>query len=180
MDCKNIEGILIDYIEHELKPDEQKQVEEHLSACDNCQKQLNELKQLFANLDQERVLEPDWVSIRKKIHEKTREKKLMLLPYLVPIAVAALVLFFVFRPRNGKEIDLMIPASPSQLVYGSSDRVQEKILAGLVDSVLAYRLQNLNSDLLESADFSSLLDDLSTTEKEALYKNIKEQFGEYL
>ncbi len=179
MECKNIEKLLIDYIEGELSPEVKQKVEEHLSACVICQKQKQEIERVFSVFDQDQVPEPNWLTILNRIKKQAKARRFIYLPYLIPIAAAAILLFFLL-PKNNRELELMITAPPSQLVYYSSENIQEKILAELVDSEVTNRLQTMNSSIIESIDLSQLLDDLSSDEKEKFYESIKKEFAQYL
>ena len=50
MNCNEISDKLSLYIDDELSSEEMKQVEEHLNSCENCQKVLDEYRNLISVL----------------------------------------------------------------------------------------------------------------------------------
>lgn len=59
MDCEQISEHLIDYIDLKLDSDTTEIVKNHISECENCRKEYNELKALFGNIEQKEEIQPD-------------------------------------------------------------------------------------------------------------------------
>ena len=51
MDCKEVKEVLYDVLTHRLKDDELQKVNAHITQCENCQKNLDELRGTLALLD---------------------------------------------------------------------------------------------------------------------------------
>jgi len=69
MNCNEISDKLSLYIDNELSPEEMQQVEEHLNSCENCQKVLDEYKNLISVLQSLPEEEPP-EGYCKRLHEK--------------------------------------------------------------------------------------------------------------
>ncbi|RLD65953.1 MAG: hypothetical protein DRI95_07620, partial [Bacteroidetes bacterium] len=74
MDCKQISENLIDYIDLKLDSDTSKLVDKHISKCENCQKEYNELKTLFGNIEQKEEVQPD-LSLKNNFAKMLAEEK---------------------------------------------------------------------------------------------------------
>ncbi|HHZ00771.1 MAG TPA: DUF4349 domain-containing protein [Tissierellia bacterium] len=69
MKCNEISDKLSLYIDNELSPEEMQQVEDHLNSCENCQKVLDEYKNLISVLQNLPEEEPP-EGYCKRLHEK--------------------------------------------------------------------------------------------------------------
>jgi len=59
MNCKQIEELLIDYLDHNLDEDVHKEIESHIAQCEDCSASLQELKALFGAIESEPLETPD-------------------------------------------------------------------------------------------------------------------------
>jgi len=78
MDCSTIQQKIADYIEGTLPPDEKKQVEEHLTACEECRLYAADLKRTIESLrGLEEVLPPPWLTqkVMQRIRAEAQPKK---------------------------------------------------------------------------------------------------------
>ncbi|MFA6281633.1 MAG: zf-HC2 domain-containing protein [Candidatus Omnitrophota bacterium] len=79
MNCKEIQGLLkTNYLDNELKPQDNKAIKEHLKNCRQCQKLEEELRgqqMLFQKIKREEVPEHIWRNIRGAIIEENLEKE---------------------------------------------------------------------------------------------------------
>ena len=67
MECKAVANLLIDYLERQLAPEEQREIEDHFRACAECEEFLrayNSTVALIQNLREEKVRIPDPVRER--------------------------------------------------------------------------------------------------------------------
>ncbi|OPY84664.1 MAG: hypothetical protein A4E72_02123 [Syntrophus sp. PtaU1.Bin208] len=117
MNCRDIEKLLPAYLEDLLPPEERRNVQEHLAACQRCCKSLADLQQMETVLsDLEAVSPPPWM--KQRIMARVREeeqpekgffRKLFSPHFLkIPLSTAALLLisvlaFYVYR---GQELEL--------------------------------------------------------------------------
>jgi len=79
MDCKQISGHLIDYIDLKLDNNTAKIVEKHIAGCENCEKEYVELNMLFDKIKSTEEVQPD-VSLKNNFmqilaDEKRQQKK---------------------------------------------------------------------------------------------------------
>ncbi len=74
MNCKQISEYLIDYIDLKLDDDTSKLIEKHISECKNCQKEYNELKDLFDNIEQKEEILPD-ISLKNNFKKMLEDEK---------------------------------------------------------------------------------------------------------
>jgi hypothetical protein len=78
MNCKDTQEHFIDYLEGNLGETRRKEIEQHLTDCESCNKEMKELKQIVAALDSESdsILVPDdfMSNVRIKV-SKTKENR---------------------------------------------------------------------------------------------------------
>ena len=78
MKCIEIRDLLSLYIDNMLDEDQVREVEEHLSSCDACRKEYNELNSMLALIDQaEMIPVPDEFSFRLKKALKEEKQKMI-------------------------------------------------------------------------------------------------------
>lgn len=58
MSCSEIQSLLQAYVMRELEPERRRQVDEHLMACGECQRELAVVSAIVSTLDHQPVLEP--------------------------------------------------------------------------------------------------------------------------
>ncbi len=180
MNCYD-EGILIDFVENELKPDARAEVEQHLAWCPACRNQVAALGRLYTVLEQDAMPEPDWTTVQRNITRAIRKPRFFRLPYFIPVpvaAAAALALIILFR-NNANNVDIVIPYSASEFVYSSSESFQTRVLAEILAGKPENQLTEIGTQLDAAGDLSDLLDELTDTQTAALYKNLKAAFGSF-
>ncbi len=95
MDCKEIQKYFDDYILDELDSVIEIQVNEHLTECDNCQKELGEKEAVMNLLKDSQKFEPSnevYNRISSKIRVPVKEKKIIWgLPKSLIYATAAFI-----------------------------------------------------------------------------------------
>ncbi len=74
MKCEQISEHLIDYIDLKLDSDTTEIIKRHILECENCQKEYNELKKLFDNIEQNEEIKPD-VSLKNNFNRILEEEK---------------------------------------------------------------------------------------------------------
>ena len=78
MDCSTIQQKIADYIEGTLPPDEKKEVEEHLTACEQCRLYAADVRKTIETLNSlEEVPPPPWLAqkVMQEIRAEARPKK---------------------------------------------------------------------------------------------------------
>lgn len=58
MKCKNIQNQLIDYIENNISKEEKLSIETHINSCSNCKDELENTKQFFSVLSEDKMEQP--------------------------------------------------------------------------------------------------------------------------
>jgi hypothetical protein len=58
MECYEVESLLIDYIDAQLHPGDKKALEQHLQSCAECANKLEEYKQLFHSIEENKTEKP--------------------------------------------------------------------------------------------------------------------------
>ncbi|MFY0604568.1 MAG: HEAT repeat domain-containing protein [Flavobacteriaceae bacterium] len=84
MKCKEIQYQLADYLDKQLSNKENTIIESHLKSCDDCQKELNELQQLFNVLAKEPIEQPS-TKLRANFEQFLAEEKASIEPKVVSI-----------------------------------------------------------------------------------------------
>ena len=74
MDCKEIEGLLIDYIENNLDEKESQIITAHITSCTSCKESLQELQLIFDEIDKDRDELPD-ASLKRNFEEMLKQEK---------------------------------------------------------------------------------------------------------
>ncbi len=180
MNCYKKE-ILIDYIEGELKADERRAVEEHLSLCPVCSKEVADLRHLYTLLEADVVEEPNRSIIRDNIEKAIRKRSPFRIIYLfpAPVAVAAAVLLIFLLNRGSKDFEPSFYYPPAQYVYEGSDTIQVTLLAELIEIKTGTSLAEISADLDNRVEMSELLEELTESEQRDFYKSLKNQFGPF-
>ncbi len=76
IECKAVVKLLIDYLEHQLSPREQTEMEAHFRACEECEKFLrtyNSTVKLIQDLRGQRVQIPD--PVKERLHEFLKQHR---------------------------------------------------------------------------------------------------------
>ena len=90
--CRDIEDLLVDYVDNELSPDESSKVTEHLEKCSACQNRVNALQEsleLTQSIWQDGLLEIDDIQVGDLPATIVKHSARRL---IVPFAVAASLL----------------------------------------------------------------------------------------
>jgi anti-sigma factor RsiW len=75
MTCKNLEGLMTEYLEEALSPPARADFEAHLAACPDCRKRLDEMRALIgASHDLGRKINQDWRARTNETEEQFLEK----------------------------------------------------------------------------------------------------------
>ena len=125
MNCKEVqELILTDYLDDELKSEKEKEIEEHISGCQQCHEFKTTVKKAlaepFKRLERAFPREEVWHKIKREIETEKQQlpvaglieriKGVFLLPRnvfaLITVVVAIVTIFVMFVPlqRNNQEV----------------------------------------------------------------------------
>jgi anti-sigma-K factor RskA len=74
MNCKDLEILLVDYIDKKLPEEETKIVESHIENCESCKQQLEETKQLFTSINKQKQVQPS-ASLKQGFYEMLENEK---------------------------------------------------------------------------------------------------------
>lgn len=74
MKCKQISEHLIDYIDLKLDKQTFEIIDKHISECENCRKEYNELKDLFGDIKQKDEVQPD-ISLKNNFMKMIEDEK---------------------------------------------------------------------------------------------------------
>jgi predicted anti-sigma-YlaC factor YlaD len=78
MNCKNVKNNLISFFENELPEEQRVEMENHLKACSDCSRLLEDFSQLWGALKHRERIEPSfyfWTRLRQRIIEYEEGKK---------------------------------------------------------------------------------------------------------
>ncbi len=76
--CKQVRAFLVDHLEDQLPPEEQRMVDEHLKVCPRCAAERASLKQTLSLLNCRELPEPDesfWMELRCRVRQGIREEQ---------------------------------------------------------------------------------------------------------
>lgn len=187
MKNEHVYEYLIDYLEDQLDADEMFAVEAHLTGCESCSGELDNLRHTFALLNQDRLVEPDSVAwanflpnVRQRLDMETKAWWQILWPRFIPAVVAActVVLMFItpiFVPFSSNNADNWLytfddyhndPYSDlSALVNDDADMVSTELLA-LVDQdeVIDYLDQDDALELWPTESDDLIMEDVELPE----------------
>ena len=74
MNCEQISDHLIEYIDLKLDIDTSEKIKNHISKCENCRKEYNELKELFGNIKKNEEMLPD-ISLKNNFIKMLEDEK---------------------------------------------------------------------------------------------------------
>ncbi len=102
MKCDDIKYNLLDYIKGKVSNDEHKHMEEHISKCESCQREAEELLSFYELVKNEVIWRPEdtfWASLLPRIHHTLDNRKVQLFPqlilkYIMPISAAIVLVIF--------------------------------------------------------------------------------------
>lgn len=136
MKCKEITTLLDDYILGELSPEFEIQINEHLSECKSCQKELQEKEVAIIAIKKSTVFEPSAESFRRIKRQISIHRKQRRLFWVFPKSFAYAVVAFLFGIGLMKSIDVFIlkPAERPRVEIKYETRHEEL----LVDTVEFY------------------------------------------
>lgn len=78
MECKNIQNQLIDYIENNISKEEKLSIETHINSCSNCKEELENTKQFFSVLSEDKMEQPSAnlkLNFEKALTEEIKENE---------------------------------------------------------------------------------------------------------
>ena len=116
MKCERVEELLIDYLEGEIEPSENKLVEAHLQSCHDCSKKFSEFKEIRSAFQSEILPQPsqkvlEILTIKAK-QDLSKEKisfwkKWFYSPVLIPTLTTALALmiWIDYKDSNQPQFD---------------------------------------------------------------------------
>ncbi len=102
--CRQVRTSLVDHLEHQLPPEEQRMVDEHLKVCPRCAAERASLKQTLTLLNYRELPEPDesfWMELRSRVRQGIREEQAVsgrrpavpIRAWVPAVAVASLLVF---------------------------------------------------------------------------------------
>jgi hypothetical protein len=97
MNCKETEKNIIFYIEHQLPPDKQKELEEHLAKCSKCNAKHQFIQKTLQALENEKKLDVNpFISTKIIAQTQTKNSKNIFSKILQPVFITSLVIFALF------------------------------------------------------------------------------------
>jgi len=78
MECKETHFLLNDYLEGSLSSDDKTRVEQHLSGCESCRRDLKEIKLISDMLTQDRVPEMEeqfWINFLPQVRSRIEKQR---------------------------------------------------------------------------------------------------------
>ncbi len=202
MKCKEIHILLSDYLEDLLEPSKRKMVERHLEECESCRLKLEEIKQLFSVLAQDKVppMEEDyWTNflprVRARIEERRKPKfrlvaKTRLALGLLSLLLVAIIGYNLFHTpqRNPATVALnqnMEMTVTDPILSSAADRLADALSAESTQASVAGVVLSgeekedldstviwLTENYLSHKEISSILDELNSDELKQLEDNI--------
>lgn len=155
MSCKPYDESIMKYIDGELNDIEQARLMRHVSECEACRSELEDLKNLFDALEKNEELEPPadmQASIMEKVcaldiyNKKLKVKKLAMVCFASTAAITTLILALALVFRNNI-LDLMlnmgVPVKAAYWTYGMLARISAEI--SLIYGYVSY-IKNLLAD----------------------------------
>ena len=134
MKCEKVEELLIDYLQGEMEPSENKLVEAHLQSCQNCSAKFSEFKEIRGAFQSEILPEPsrkvlETLTIKAK-QDLNKEKisfwkKWFYSPVLIPTLTTALALMIWIDYKDGNQ-----PQFDDNAEIYSREVMAEKIPSG--------------------------------------------------
>ena len=102
MTCHEVKYSLLDYIKGKVSDAEHESIKEHISKCESCKKELEELLSFYELVKNEVVWKPEntfWVNLLPKIHHRLDDKKVRHFPdtilrYILPLSAAIVLVIF--------------------------------------------------------------------------------------
>jgi len=74
MKCSNIKELLVDYLDAKITPELKAEVEKHLGICESCLDEVNQLKNLFGDIGEVELEQPD-ESLRENFYTMLDREK---------------------------------------------------------------------------------------------------------
>ncbi|NLD46590.1 MAG: hypothetical protein GX660_05250, partial [Clostridiaceae bacterium] len=155
MSCKPYDEFIMKYIDGELNDIEQAKLIQHVSECEACRSEFEDLKNVLGALEKSKELEPPadlQTSIMAKVcaidiyNKKSREKKLMMLYFISTITLTILILSLALIFKNNI-LDLMlymeVPVEAAYWTYGVLTRISAE--AAMIYGYVLY-FKNLLAD----------------------------------
>ena len=106
MKCKNVHKLIVEFINKELSPAQNKEIKEHLKVCNKCKEEIEEIKtvlDLSKEIKIQKFSEDFWAIQRNKL---TDVKRVVKLPLKLTIALACsfiiLISFLFIQFQNHK------------------------------------------------------------------------------
>ena len=59
MKCEEVEGLMMDYLDNKLEPEQVTMIEKHLGTCEKCLDNLKDLQELIQLMSKEEFKRPD-------------------------------------------------------------------------------------------------------------------------
>lgn len=171
MKCEEVEGLMIDYLDNKLEPEQIAKIEKHLETCEKCLDDLKDLQETMQLISREEMKKPDkslrinFYHMLHKEMERNEEKKTTLMQaskvrwydrniYRVAAGVALLIcgtltgmIFYSGILNSGQKEEL------SQLRSEVNDLKKTAMFTMLKDQSSSYRIQAVNyADEMDSPD----------------------------
>ena len=134
MKCERVEELLIDYLEGEIEPSENKLVESHLQSCHDCSKKFSEFREIRSAFQSEILPQPsqkvlETLTIKAK-QDLSKEKisfwkKWFYSPVLIPTLTTALALMIWIDYKDSNQ-----PQFDDNAEFYSREVMAEKIPQG--------------------------------------------------
>jgi hypothetical protein len=78
MKCKDFRYDFVDYVKGMISSDKKKEIDNHLQVCENCRKEIEEIKNVSSALDSFKITEPDesfFINFVPNLNEKIANRK---------------------------------------------------------------------------------------------------------
>jgi len=143
MNCKEVNKNLIFYVEGELQPEKETELQEHLKDCHDCNVLFLNLKETLAIITQEKAAKPNpflFTRIQEEINNLEEPRKVFVLnsnfiKILQPVTLSLLlVLGVVFGISMGNSIQYQTPGQ--SMVYQSDEFYLNDLQQETIESFL--------------------------------------------
>lgn len=186
MTCKQCSSLLIDYVEGLLSPPEQDTIEKHLEECARCRKELKELEITFELLRKDNIaplsrakktalfpLVMERVEQKKNI--KARRKRWSYVFSFVSAMILIFLISIVVINKRKETGIYTVFTYPANIIYKNDSLIDNYVLESIVetDTIINDIRTDLDDELVENAQLTSLVEQLSEDEVNELVRKLR-------
>jgi anti-sigma-K factor RskA len=182
MKACNYGRLIIDYVEDNLKTDQRRDFENHLTECPSCAAEIKKVQKLYSLLSEDPVVAPEpifWREIEDRVKSEAAESNtaISVKPRfawwkLAPVLVPALAVlgFFIFHRPEPKTVE--IPIAVNNLILDVD--LDQVMLSRIVDDDLVASMDQ--AEHYYESNLDEVIVELDSTETDELIQKISEQF----